>query len=112
MSKQLKSVPPGWNTTAESVCPLCNRPMPTGSWNEHHLIPATFKGTEKVAIHIICHDTLHHTFSEKEMQKYYHTIERLLEHEAIQKFVKWVKKQPNDFYSSPKDTKDRKRKRR
>lgn len=86
--------------------------MPDGSHNEHHLIPATFKGKIKVTLHKVCHAKLHHTFSEREMSQYYHTIERLLEHEEIEKFVKWVRKQPNDFYSKNKDTKDRKRKRR
>jgi len=96
----------------EEICPLCKRPMPEGSYNEHHLIPITFKGTEKVTLHIVCHDKLHHTLSEREMQHHYHTIERLLEHEEIQKFIKWVSKQPTDYYSHHKDTRDRKRKRR
>lgn len=96
----------------EEICPLCKRPMPEGSYNEHHLIPATFKGKEKIALHVVCHDKLHHTLTEREMQHHYHTIERLLEHEEIQKFVKWVSKQTPDFYSSHKDTCNRKRKRR
>ncbi len=96
----------------DKICPLCNRPMPDGSYNEHHLIPATFKGKKTVTLHNFCHSKLHHCFSEREMQHYYHTIERLLEHEEIQKFVKWVKKYPPDFISKNKDTKDRKRKRR
>lgn len=94
------------------ICPLCNRPRPEGTYNEHHLIPATFKGKEKISLHKICHEKLHHTFSEREMQHYYHTIERLLEHEEIQKFVKWIKKHPPEFYIQHKDTKDRKRKRK
>ncbi len=93
-------------------CPICNRPMPDGSWNEHHLIPATFKGRVKVAMHRVCHDKLHHTFSEREMEHYYHTIERIIEHEEIAKFIKWIKKQSNDFYSKHKDTKARKNRRK
>lgn len=86
--------------------------MPQGSFNEHHLVPATFKGKEKITIHKICHSKLHSAITEREMEHYYHTIERLLEHEEIQKFIKWVKKQPDDFYSKNKETKERKRKRR
>ena len=86
--------------------------MPAGSCNEHHLIPATFKGKDTVTLHIGCHDKLHHVFSEKEMEHYYHTIERLLEHEEIQKFVIWVKNKPPEFYVKHKDTKERKRKRK
>ncbi len=86
--------------------------MPKGSYNEHHLIPATFKGKEKIVLHKICHAKLHSAITEREMEHYYNTVERLLEHEEIQKFVKWVKKQPDDFYSKNKETKERKRKRR
>ena len=93
-------------------CPLCKREMPEGSYNDHHLIPATFKGREKITLHKVCHDKLHHVFSEREMQQYYNTIDKILEHEEIQKFVKWVKKQRPDFYSKHKDTKSRKQKRR
>lgn len=96
----------------DRICPLCDREMPDGSYNSHHLIPATFKGKKTIDLHIMCHDKLHHTFSEREMEHYYHTMERLLEHEEIQKFIKWVSKQPPDYYSHHKDTQDRKRKRK
>jgi len=86
--------------------------MPEGTYNAHHLIPAAFKGKEIVDLHIVCHDKLHHVLSERDMQHYYHTIPRLLEHEEIKKFIKWVKKQPPGFYIKHKDTQDRKRKRR
>ena len=46
------------------------------------------------------------------MLKYYHTIERLLEHEEIQKFIKWVKNKDPEFYIKHKETKARKSKRR
>ena len=94
-------------------CPVCGREMiPGKSIDEHHLIPKTFKGTETVLLHKICHHKLHTVFTEREMQHHYHTIERLLEHEEIQKFVKWVSKKDPEFYVRNKDTKERKKKRR
>ena len=96
----------------EVKCSICNREMIEGLYNDHHLIPSTFGGKEKITLHIICHDKLHHTFSEREMVNYYHTIERLLEHEEIKKFVKWVSKKDINYYSKNKDTKKRKIKRR
>ena len=66
--------------------------MIEGSFNEHHLIPHTFGGKDKIELHIICHDKLHHTFSEREMVNHYHTVERILENEEIQKFIKWIGK--------------------
>ncbi len=94
-------------------CPVCGREMiPGKSIDEHHLIPKTFKGTETVLLHKICHRKLHTVFTEREMQHHYHTIERLLEHDEIQKFVKWVSKKDPEFYVRNKDTKERKKKRR
>jgi len=94
-------------------CPLCQREMIEGlTINEHHLIPKSKKGSEKVTLHKICHNFLHATLTESEMSHYYHTIERLLENEKIQKFVKWVGKKNPEFYEKTKDTNDRKRKRR
>lgn len=96
----------------QQLCPLCGRPMPPGSFDEHHLIPKTFGGTQTIPLHKICHDKLHHTFSEREMANWYHSLDRILEDEQIVKFVKWVRKQPNDFYSKHRDTKERNKKRR
>ena len=95
-------------------CPICNRELPPGKHinDHHHLIPKTFKGTEKITIHRICHRKLHSVFTEREMLKYYHTVERLLEHEEIKKFVKWVSKKDPKYYSGSKETKGRKSKRR
>ena len=96
------------------TCPICKRELPLGKHinDHHHLIPKTFKGTEKITIHRICHRKLHSVFTEREMLKYYHTVERLLEHEEIKKFVKWVGNKDSKYYSGSKETKIRKRKRR
>lgn len=101
------------------MCPLCDREY-GGEMQDHHLKPVTFKTRTKevhhkenlVCIHKICHQKIHATFSEKELLDYYHTIDRLLEHEEIQKFIKWVAKKPPEFYHKNDDTKDRKKKRR
>ena len=68
--------------------------------DEHHLIPKTFKGKKTVLVHKICHRKIHSVFTERELANYFHTFERLLEHEEIQKFVIWVSKKSPDFYSS------------
>ncbi len=98
-------------TNVIPVCPLCDREMPAGSHNGHHLIPATFKGNLTVELHKICHDTIHRTFTEREMLNYYHTIDRLLEHPDIQSFIIWVKKKSSDFYIKTKETHHRKNQR-
>lgn len=96
---------------SDEKCGICARPLGTIRVELHHLIPKTFKGRVMVPLHKICHQKIHATFSERELLNYYHTFERLLEHEQIQKFVMWVKKKALDFYDKNDDTAARRRKR-
>ena len=66
------------------------------------------KAEDIVVMHRICHDKLHSVFTEKEMEKYYNTVDKLLEHEDVQKFVKWISKKDPLFYDSSKRSKRRK----
>lgn len=63
-------------------------------------------------MHRICHRAIHSIFSEREMVKYYHTFERMLEREEVQVFVAWVQGKDPEFYASMADSNQRKRKRR
>ena len=103
----------------EEICPICKRPFGK-EMQDHPLKPKTFKSRDKsvhnddnkVTIHKMCHQKIHATFSEQDLWSYYHTVDRLLEHEDIQKFVKWVKKKEPDFYDKNDQTQERKRKRK
>lgn len=93
-------------------CPLCDRDLIDGpSVDEHHLIPRTFKGRETITLHTICHQKIHSVFTERELLRYYHTVERILENEEIQTFVKWVAGKDPEWYSSHRDTKTRRKRR-
>jgi len=94
-----------------SQCCLCGRDL-GGIVQAHHLIPKTFKGTETVDLHKICHQKVHATFTERELEKYYHTPQRIKEHPDMLKFIKWVAKKDLAFYDKNDDTKSRKQKRR
>ena len=93
------------------ICCICHRPLGDVHIEEHHLLPKTFKGRDTVPIHKVCHQKIHATFAERELLNYYHTADRIREHEQMQKFIKWVKNKPLDYYDKNDDTKDRKRKR-
>ena len=95
-----------------SKCGLCGRELGEVLVEDHHMIPKTFKGSEKVALHKICHRFLHATIPEREMANYYHTFERILEREEVQDFVKWVQKKDPAYYSGTDESAERKRKRR
>ena len=85
-------------------CPICERPL-TPNAQKHHLIPKTFKGKKTVQLHPICHRKIHSLFTERELYNYYHTIDRLINHPDIVKFIKWVKKKDPEFYSKTKESK-------
>ena len=93
-------------------CPICHRILLEGTYDEHHLVPKTFKGKETIIIHRMCHTKLHATFSENEMYQFYHTVERIIEHPEIQKFIKWISKKAPGFYDKNEDTTQRRRKRK
>ena len=101
------------------ICSLCGRSY--GSrMEDHHLKPRTYRTRTKevherdnlIRIHKMCHQKIHATFSEDELLRYYHTVDRLLEHPEIQKFVKWISKKEPDFYDKNDDTSSRKKKRK
>lgn len=87
-------------------CRLCGRFTKSGT-TEHHLIPRTchknkwFKKNfsreqmaETISVCRECHKEIHRTVPrEKELGRHYNTVESLLAHEAIGKFVAWVSEQ-------------------
>lgn len=91
-------------------CLLCYRELGT-NWDEHHLIPKVKGGhkKEKVKLHKICHRTIHATFKEAELANYYNTIDKLLSHDKIKSFVKWVQKKPSDYFTGCKETNGRRK---
>lgn len=86
---------------SEDICPLCGRPL-AEPMNRHHLLPISRggRGTPTVLLHKICHSKIHAALTEKELQRYYHTIERLQHQEEIAKFIRWVSKKAPEFYDS------------
>jgi len=88
-------------------CPLCSRPYDE-TMDQHHLTPKLKKGKETVTLHKICHRKIHSLFAEQELAQHYNTIEKLLENEDIQKFVKWVQKKPRDYLDSNRLSNNRK----
>jgi hypothetical protein len=83
-----------------NICPICNREMVMGhsSVNQHHLIPKSLGGTETISMHRICHHKIHSLFTERELKNSYFTVESIVSHSEIVKFIKWVQKKPAKFY--------------
>ncbi|WP_338845822.1 HNH endonuclease signature motif containing protein [Massilia sp. W12] len=90
---------------ADDVCPLCGRIIPPEQKDAHHLIPKMKGGRETQFMHRICHRQIHALFSESELAQHYCTVEALLAHPEIQKFVNWIKRKPPGFYDRSKRSK-------
>lgn len=98
----------------ENKCPICRRPLPDDSSvvDEHHLIPKSKGGKEKIRLHRICHNKLHSLWTEKELALNYNTIERIIVNTDMRKFIKWVRNKSPHFLVRSKDNTIRKRKRK
>lgn len=82
------------------ACALCERVTP--KLTEHHLIPRSQGRRRGVKMQTLptvllcppCHKFLHKTFTNAELAREYSEIDALLEHEAVRRFVAWIRKQP------------------
>jgi len=86
-------------------CALCGRVTKRGN-TEHHLIPRTCRSNkwfkkrfdrermnQTIAVCRDCHRAIHRLIpDEKELGRYYNTVELLLDHPEMGKFVAWVRK--------------------
>jgi len=81
----------------QTVCELCDRPIPSSLRDAHHLIPKSRGGVITVFMHRACHKQVHALFTEIELAKYYSTVQALREHPEIKKFINWVRDKPSDF---------------
>ena len=89
-------------TGDDPLCPLCGRAIPPyAKQSEHHLTPKLKGGAKgpRVLLHQICHNEIHATLTEAELARNYFTIEALHGHPRLAKFIRWVRKRPNDFHS-------------
>lgn len=100
--------PEDWQIpAAPEVCPLCGRGIPPGQRDEHHLVPKVKGGKVTQYMHRICHRQIHALFSEAELARRYNSVEALIEHEEVRKFVAWVKTRPDGFIERTKRSRTR-----
>lgn len=92
----------------QNKCLICGRELGKAkNLSKHHLIPKSKggKNTPTILIHNICHQKIHSVFTEKELRDEYHTVEKLISHDELKKFIKWVSKKEIDFYDHNKSMK-------
>ncbi len=79
-------------------CPLCERVIPEAQKDAHHLVPKSKGGRHTEFLHRICHRQIHALFTETELARHYHSVEALLAHPELSRFVAWVRTKPDDFF--------------
>jgi len=87
-------------------CPLCGRPNYRPS--DHHLVPKSRGGKVTETICRDCHDAIHATFDNKQLEKEYATVDALMAHEGLAKMIRFIAKQ--DGRVRVRATKTRKKK--
>jgi hypothetical protein len=80
------------------ICPLCSREIPLSEREAHHLIPKSKGGRQTEFLHRICHRQIHALFTETELARQYQTVEALLAHPEVTRFVQWLANKPPDFH--------------
>ena len=94
-------------------CAICCREE---TLTRHHLIPRTRHSNKRnkrafdrnhvkktAGICRPCHSQIHAVLSEKELERDWNTVERLLEHPEIKKFALWIQAKPTGFKPQSKD---------
>lgn len=72
-------------------CPLCGRPNyhPT----DHHMVPKCRGGKVTKTLCRDCHKAIHATFTNKQLEREYNTVEKLMAHEEFAKLIHFIAKQ-------------------
>ena len=52
-----------------------------------------------------CHRQIHRTLTEKELEREYNTVEALLSHLGISRFVRWIERKPTASWPAAKPVK-------
>jgi hypothetical protein len=54
-------------------------------------------------VHPICHRTIHANFTNSDLEKRFATVEALLAHPEIGRFVDWIANKPSHFNAPTKE---------
>ena len=90
-------------------CPICSRLTPTDCIEKHHLVPKSKRGKKTESVCVSCGDMIHKLFTNKELEKEYNTIDKIIAHPEIQKWMSWIQKKPNDFTVCMRSKKSRRK---
>jgi hypothetical protein len=78
-------------------CCLCQRPFERKHLTQHHCLPKSKGGTmdDVELLCGMCHGMIHATYTNQTLANQYATIEALRSAPELEKFLRWVRKQPS-----------------
>lgn len=80
------------------ACWLCARPLGRRvEW--HHPVPKSRGGRDRVAVHPICHRTIHATFGNALLARIADDRDTIAADPAVARFLRWVADKPPDFHA-------------
>ena len=79
-----------------SGCALCDRPLGR-LVEQHHVVPKSEGGTQTVALHPICHRTIHAFVTNRELATSFSTMEQVRSREDVRRFLGWIASKPHNF---------------
>ncbi len=81
---------------AHHPCCLCGRAFTRGQLTKHHCLPKEKGGTQEDVEMLCsqCHGMIHATYTNTTLAALYPTIEELRRAPELEKFLRWVRKQP------------------
>lgn len=86
------------DAAASTPCWLCLRPLGRRiEW--HHPVPKSRGGRETVAVHPICHRTLHASFTNVELARTGGDAAALRASPALAPFLAWIASKEPDFHA-------------
>lgn len=82
---------PELSVTPEVLCPFCRRPIIR--MMRHHTVPKSLGGKEKMDSCRDCHRAIHLCFTNRELEKEFNTVKKLLSRAKFRRMVEFIKGQ-------------------
>lgn len=78
------------------ICVMCDREVKV--LTRHHLVPRSRGGSKKevILVCLSCKDMLHRLFNNKELERELNTLDKIMKDSAVQKYIRWIKKQKRE----------------
>ena len=74
-------------------CALCGRLTPVEHLSKHHVLPRSRGGRDTEPLCRTCHGHVHATFTNKQLETEYDTIEKLRNAPQMAAYLAWIAKQ-------------------